>query len=212
DDTRYYETSCKWETYFDNPDLFEKLSGLPYGVTPVAEGRPFNYRTWFGKGIVVYGTPEEANSDESHRKNYKEDTLNDNGIGFYKKPGYKRGEYRYDGYTIEGNLYANSNFPYDVQPKTPPEDVAWIYHYWDSDYVNSEFQGEPTMKTSIYTRAAISNTAIIGQKTREWINNGMTEFKIRNGVTDKGPKHPAPGRKPDGTWACNDCMNVQSAP
>ena len=212
DDTRYYETSCKWETFFDNPDLFEKLSGLPYGVTPVAEGRPFNYRTWFGKGIVVYGTPEEANSDESHRKNYKEDTLNDNGIGFYKKPGYKRGEYRYDGYTIEGNLYANSNFPYDVQPKTPPEDVAWIYHYWDSDYVNSEFQGEPTMKASIYTRAAISNTAIIGQKTREWINNGMTEFKIRNGVTDKGPKHPAPGRKPDGTWDFHDFLNVQSAP
>ena len=97
DDTRYYETSCKWETYFDNPDLFEKLSGLPYGVTPVAHGRPFNYRIWFGKGIVVYGTPEEANANESYRVNYKEDTLNENGIGFYKKPGYKRGEYRYDG-------------------------------------------------------------------------------------------------------------------
>ena len=212
DDTRYYETSCKWETYFDNPDLFEKLTGLPYGVTPVAKGRPFNYRIWFGKGIVVYGTPEEANANESYRKNYKEDTLNENGIGFYKKPGYKRGEYRYDGYTIEGNLYANTNFPPDVKRITPLEDIAWIYHYWDSNYINTRFKGEPATKVSIYTKAAISDFTIVGEKTREWINNGMTEFKIRNGVTDGGLNYPAPDRKPDGTWDFHHFLNVQSAP
>jgi hypothetical protein len=81
DDTRYYETSCKWETYYDNPELFDRLSGLPYGAVPVAKGRPFNYRIWFGKGIVVYGTPEQANSNDSYRTNYKEDTLNENGVG-----------------------------------------------------------------------------------------------------------------------------------
>ena len=212
DDTRYYETSCKWETYFDNPDLFEKLSGLPYGITPVAKGRPFNYRIWFGKGIVVYGTPEEANANESYRKNYKEDTCNDTGIGFYKKPGYKRGEYRYDGYTIEGNLYANTNFPPDVKRITPLEDIAWIYRYWESTYVKTKFKGEPDMIVSIYTKAAISDTTFIDKKTREWINNGMTEFKIRNGVTDEGLNHPAPGQKPDGTWDFHNFLNVQSAP
>jgi len=212
DDTRYYETSCKWETYFDNPDLFEKLSGLPYGVTPVAHGRPFNYRIWFGKGIVVYGTPEEANANESYRVNYKEDTLNENGIGFYKKPGYKRGEYRYDGYTIDGNLYANTNFPPDVKRITPLEDIAWIYRYWESKYVSDRFKGEPVMRGSIYNIAAIHNVTEIDKKTREWINNGITEFKIRNGVTDKGLKQPAPEKKHDGTWDFHNFLNVQSAP
>ncbi len=211
-DTRYYETSCKWETYFDNPELFEELSGLPYGVTPVAKGRPFNYRIWFGKGIVVYGTPEQANSDGSYRKNYKEGTCNESGVGFYKKAGYKRGEYRYDGYTLEGNLYANINFPPDVERKTPLEDIAWIYHYWDSDYVKKMFRCESTTTISIYTKAAISYKNELGKKTREWINNGMTEFKIRNGVKDTGPKDPAPERKEDGTWDFHNFLNVQSAP
>lgn len=211
-DTRYYESSCKWETYFDNPDLFENLSGLPYGVTPTSMGRPFNYRIWYGKGIVVYGTPEQANSDGSYRKNYKEKTLSDNGIGFYKKAGYKRGEYRYDGYTLEGNLYANINFPLDVERTTPLEDIAWIYRYWDSDYISSIFKGEPTMKASIYNTAAQKDGNFLGEKTREWINNGMTEFRIRNGVKDTGLKNPAPERKADGTWDFHNFINVQSAP
>ncbi len=211
-DTRYYESSCKWETYFDNPELFERLSGLPYGVTAIAKGRPFNYRIWYGKGIVVYGTPEQANSDNNYRKIYKEETLNENGVGFYKKAGYKRGEYRYDGYTIEGNLYANTSFPLDVKRITPLEDIAWIYHYWDSEYIDSKFKGEPSTKVSIYTKAAISYKNEIGKKTREWINNGMTEFKIRNGVKDTGLNNPAPERKADGTWDFHNFINVQSAP
>lgn len=212
DDTRYYETSCKWETYYDNPELFDKLSGLPYGVVPVAHGRPFNYRIWFGKGIVVYGTPEEANSNESYRVNYKEATTNENGVGFYKKAGRKRGEYRYDGFTMEGNLYANSNFPPDVKRVTPLEDIAWIYRYWDSNYVKSKFKGEPAMKASIYNLSAIEYITDVDKKTREWINNGMTEFKIRNGVKDTGLKDPAPEKKPDGTWDFHNFLNVQSAP
>ena len=40
----------------------------------------------------------------------------------------------------------------------------------------------------------------------------MTEFKIRNGVTDKGLNNPAPYQKPDGTWDFHDFLNVQSAP
>jgi hypothetical protein len=211
-DTRYYESSCKWETYFDNPDLFENLSGLPYGTIPVANGRPFNYRIWYGKGIVVYGTPEQANSDDTHRKNYKEGTLSDNGIGFYKKAGYKRGEYRYDGYTREGNLYANVNFPLDVERKTKLEDIAWIYRYWESDYVNKAFKGEPSAKISVYTKAAIVNISDTDKKTREWINNGIADFKIRNGVKDTGLKNPAPDRKEDGTWDFHNFLNVQSAP
>ncbi len=211
-DSRYYESSCKWETYFDNPDLFEKLSGLPYGVTPIAKGRPFNYRIWYGKGIVVYGTPEQANLNDSYRKNYKEETLNDTGIGFYKKAGYKRGEYRYDGYTIDGNLYANTCFPLDVKRITPLEDITWIYHYWDSNYISSRFKGEPATKVSIYNASAITCITDTDKKTREWINNGMTDFKIRNGVMDTGLKDPAPERKADGTWDFHNFINVQSAP
>jgi len=212
DDTRYYETSCKWETYYDNPELFDKLSGLPYGVVPVAHGRPFNYRIWYGKGIVVYGTPEEANSNETYRVNYKEDTMNESGVGFYKKAGHRRGEYRYDGFTMEGNLYANTNFPPDVKRTTALEDIAWIYQYWNSEYVNSRFKGEPAMKASIYNLSAIEYVTEVDKKTREWINNGMTEFKIRNGVRDKGLNHPAPEQKPDGTWDFHNFLNVQSAP
>ncbi len=210
DDTRYYESSCKWETYFDNPDLFDNLLGLPYGATPIAKGRPFNYRCWFGKGITVYGTPEQAN--QNIRKNYKEDTRNDSGVGFYKKGGYKRGEYRYDGFTMDGDQYANINFPPDVERLTPLEDIAWIYQYWDSDYVNSRLKNQSALKVSIYTDSAISGDSILGQKTREWINNGITEFKIRNGVMDTGLKTPASEKKPDGTWDFHNFLNVQSAP
>ena len=62
DDTRYYETSCKWETYFDNPDLFEKLSGLPYGVTPVAKGR-LSYHHGSGKPYKVWKALKEKLTD-----------------------------------------------------------------------------------------------------------------------------------------------------
>lgn len=210
--TKHYESSCRWETYNDNPDLFSELSGLPYGTTPTAKNRPFNYRTWFGKGIVVYGTPEQANVENGIRINYKEDTRNPSGIGFYKKSGRKRGEYRYDGYTIDGNLYANTNFPYDGNCALSLEERPWIYQYWNSKYVTDQFKGEPTMKASQYTSAAIEGHTFIDKKTREWINNGMTAFKIKNGVMDTGVNDKAPGQKPDGTWDFHNFINVQSAP
>lgn len=210
--TKHYESSCRWETYNDNPDLFSKLSGLPYGTTPTAKNRPFNYRIWFGKGIVVYGTPEQANVENGIRINYKEDTRNPNGIGFYKKPGKKRGEYRYDGYTIDGNLYANTNFPYDGNCALSLEERPWIYHYWDSDYVTKQFKGEQEMKISQYTKAAVDGRTYLDKKTREWINNGMTAFKIKNGVMDTGVNDKAPGQKPDGTWDFHNFINIQSAP
>src|SRR5690606_10756263 len=56
------------------------------------------------------------------------------------------------------------------------------------------------------------NTTEVEKRTREWINNGITHFKIRNGVTIKGTKHPAPERKPDGTWDFHNFLNVQSPP
>lgn len=211
-DTRYYESSCVWETYNDNPDLFSELIGLPMNITSMAKNRPFNYRIWFGKGIVVYGTPEQSNMENGIRTNYKENTLRPNNSGFYKKSGKKRGEYRYDGYTIEGNLAANGDFPYDIINTMALEERPWIYRYWDSDYVKSKFAGEPAMKGSIYNRQAIKNETFLDKKTREWINDGMTAFKIRNGVTDKSIETPAPSQKADGTWDFYNFINVQSAP
>ena len=82
DDTRYYETSCKWK-HILSILICLKTFRLPYGITPAAKGRPFI--TGYGScRTVVYGTPEEANANESYRKNYKEDTCNDTGIDFTK--------------------------------------------------------------------------------------------------------------------------------
>lgn len=212
DDTRYYETSCKWETYFDNPDFFYTLTGLPVGTTPTAKGRPFNYRLWIAKGKAVYGTYRDANPDDGVRVNYKEDTLNPSGIGFYKKPGKKRGEYRYHGFTKDGNLYSSFDFPYDVISSTPLEDKAWIYKYWNSNYVRTHFHGEFPFSASSYNDAAFKNSTYEQKKTKEWINNGVTAFKIRNGVKDTGINNPAPGQKADGTWDFCDFINVLSAP
>jgi hypothetical protein len=212
DDTRYYESSCKWETYNENPDLFGTLTGLPAGTTPLAKGRPFNYRIWFAKGKVVYGTYRDANPDDGVRVNYKEGTLNPSGIGFYKKSGRDRGEYRYHGFTKDGNLYTNIDFPNDVNTATPLEEKAWIYKYWDSYYVNSHFPGEPSLNISSYTKAAIYNGTFEEKKTRDWINKGVSAFKIRNGVMDTGINNPAPGKNADGTWDFCNFINVLSAP
>lgn len=212
DNTMFYETSCKWETYNDNPELYKNLSGLPYGTKPIAKGRPFNYRTWFGKGIVVYGTPEQVNTNNGLRVNYKEDTRNSTGVSFYKKRGRERGEYRYDGYTLDGNLYANTNFPYDINSKIALEDRPWIYQYWDNNFVRNNFKGEPLLNQSQYNKTAISEKSYLSEKTREWINNGMTEFKIKNGVMGTGINDHAPEQKSDGTWDFHNFLNVQSAP
>lgn len=212
DETRYYESSCKWETYNDNPDLFSTLTGLPIGTTPTAKGRPFNYRIWFAKGKVVYGTYRDANPDDGVRVNYKESTLNPSGIGFYKKPGKERGEYRYHGFTKDGNLYSSFDFPYDVHSTTPLEEKAWIYHYWESEYVRTHFRGESHFSVSSYNDAAFRNSSYEQKKTREWINNGVTSFMIRNGVLDTGINDPAPGKRADGTWEFCDFISVLSAP
>lgn len=211
-DTRYYESSCTWETYNDNPDLYGELTGLPVGTVKIAHGRPFNYRIWFAKGKVSYGKPEDANPESGVRVNYKESTLNLSGKGFYKKSGKGRGEYRYHGFTIDGNLYTNLDFPNDTVDATSSENRAWIYRYWDSNYVQLYFAGEPALKESNYNKAAKMNDSYIDKKTREWINTGMSAFKIRNGVSDTGIDDPAPEQKTDGTWDFYNFINVLSAP
>lgn len=211
-DTRYYESSCTWETYNDNPDLFGELKGLPAGTTEKAMSRPFNYRVWFAKGLVSYGTPEQANVESGVRINYKEDTINPSGVGFYKKSGKGRGEYRYHGFTIDGNLFTNQDFPNDTVSSLTSENKPWIYRYWDSNYVKTHFAGEPSLVESSFNYAAIQNSTYVEQKTREWINTGMNAFKIRNGVKDTGLDDPAPEQKTDGTWDFYNFTNVLSAP
>ena len=207
-DTRYYESSCTWETYNDNPDLFNELTGLPMGTTAIAKNKPFNYRIWFAKGLVSYGTPEQANMESGVRTNYKESTLNPSGVGFYKKSGKGRGEYRYHGFTIDGNLFTNQDFPNDTVSALTSENKPWIYRYWASAYVRSHFAGEPSIVESDYNRAARMGD----QKTREWIDTGMNAFKIKNGVSDTGIDDPAPEQKSDGTWDFYNFINVLSAP
>lgn len=109
---------------------------LPSGVKWINQnGFKLNLTIFKEKNIAVYGYWGSINSNIN---DFKKGTIpagdtDNNRInlndGYYTKNGVK-GEYRYHGYTYEGGLHNNANFPVDVAMKKPAQSYNYLYRYF----------------------------------------------------------------------------------
>ena len=109
-----------------NDSYYESIKNqLPSGTQKMKDGRPFNYKLWRDKGIVVYG---DYTYVPSNIQDFKTTTN-----GYYTK-GNQKGEYRYHGYNGSGSLYTNNDFPDDATSNRRMDQKYWIKNPWDSVY------------------------------------------------------------------------------
>lgn len=104
---------------------------------PSYQGYPMNFRLWQQKGILVYGNYNSVKDQNQ----FKLGTQVSPGVaassdGYYYgtdshtgKSG--RGEWRYHGIDVSGNLFSNMNF-IDDGSKTKFNERNWVFKPWDS--------------------------------------------------------------------------------
>jgi len=126
-----------------------------YGIPEYIErfssnGFEFNLRLWQDKGIAVYGDTSVAG---------KNDFKPVEG-GYYLNENNERGEYRYHGFTAEGNRYSNIEFPNDCDSRLIASQKRWIYWPWDETACGY-------LDISYFNRFAINGDH--NSKVREWL-------------------------------------------
>lgn len=149
---------------------FDLIKGdLPLGTkeytTVKGQKLKLNTEIWVDKNIVVYGDYLIANASDN---DYKKGTQNPNKKPYYN---YGEGEYRYHGYTVEGNKYTNIHFINDANSNKALEDKQWIYHPWDDSGVPDKIE------ISDWNTIAIEGERI----AKQWINNAF-DWEITNGT------------------------------
>jgi hypothetical protein len=77
----------------------------------------FNLDIWKDKGLTVYGDAFVFSKNDF--KPVPE--------GYYTNPNGQKGEYRYHGFTAEGNRYSNIDFPNDADTGLLASQKRWIF-------------------------------------------------------------------------------------
>lgn len=138
-----------------------------------------NYRLWSQKGILVYGNYSKVPKNDFKQGTQPSTGVVDKNEGYYSSDNV-RGEYRYHGYDITGNLFSNMNLVDDASG-TKFNERDWIKMPWD----NLPLDKRP--KESEYNKAADNKRPYtdptIQPKTIEWINKTLAAY---NGVPKKG--------------------------
>lgn len=83
----------------------------------------FNVVLFLDQSLPVYGTCDDVKRLEG-KNDFK---IVDE--GYYQNKSYL-GEYRVHGYTSDGRLYYNNDFPRDSDSGRTVSEKQWIYHYW----------------------------------------------------------------------------------
>lgn len=153
---------------------FELVKGdLPLGtkeyVTVKGQKLKLNTELWVDKNIVVYGDYTIANPSKN---DYRRSTQNPNKRPYYE---YGQGEYRYHGYTVEGNKYTNIHFINDANSSKELQEKKWIHNPWNSNLIKQT--DRPIM--SQWNRYAIVDNNTIA---KQWINKAF-DWEITNGTT-----------------------------
>ncbi|QSX06073.1 hypothetical protein JYG23_00990 [Sedimentibacter sp. zth1] len=108
---------------------------VPFGYPVVNKDKlRFNLTLYNEKGIICYGTYSNVPGNQFKKGTVKDTNLINGTVtkneGYYEQGGLK-GEYRYHGYDVNGNLYTNINFPVDEAMTMSPTRYNWVYRIWE---------------------------------------------------------------------------------
>ncbi len=143
----------------------------------------FNKELYLDQYIFVYG-------DYSTVKGVKNDwsPKTKGGTKYYNN-----GEYRYHGYTVDGNYYSNKNFPDDVKESDNLSGEEWLYHWWD----------EKGQRMSRWNVLALNDKNPAQAKMQESINN-LIKFPITVSTNSSAAYDP------NGGYMKYDHLNVMT--
>jgi len=132
------------------------------------DGLPLNYQIWHDFDLIVYGNYKTANTGINDIKYYHD--TEDLEIPLYFKDQYGVAcEYRYLGYTYDGNKMPNPLFPKDMDTGNPLEDRLWIKEPW--------LAGSSLMDNISYVNKAIQSKVNGYNKANDYINSAI-DFDI----------------------------------
>ncbi|QOR34460.1 hypothetical protein IMX26_13315 [Clostridium sp. 'deep sea'] len=160
----------------NNPNVYQGISAqisyssiqeeLPIGISQYnAKNMPINTELWQDKHLVVYGDYSTVNYGSANVKYYHEDDPNNLESYYFRDSEGKKCEYRYLGYTREGNKFPNPKFPADYRTDIPPEDITWYSYPWRL--------GKHYMREISYTNKEVIAYKSNSNKAIEYINNSL---------------------------------------
>jgi len=150
---------------------FESIAPkLPAGTPGVinlsstgASGRlELNPELYNDLGLLVYGSPFDLQKNDFKAVE-----------GGYYRHGNIPGEYRYHGYSMDGNVFTNQRFPNDAESGTPMSFKKWIHLPWQS-------------LSGVYA-SALNNAALSGDPVvQSWFDRALP-FPLLNSSNPEAP-------------------------
>lgn len=158
----------------------DNLPKLPGNVTPASSirGYPLNFRLWLQKGLLVYGNYNSIKD----KNQFKLGTQPSPGVvrnndGYYygtdSHTGLSgRGEWRYHGIDVSGNLFSNMNF-IDDGSNTKFNEREWIKEPWS--YL--PLSKRPNISNYNYKALNLDGNVSIETQAalRQWINKSLSD-------------------------------------
>ncbi|MDQ6422586.1 hypothetical protein RB620_24445 [Paenibacillus sp. LHD-117] len=187
-----HQNSCKYDPINDGP--------IPSHVKPCStNGFKFNskyyYKTWVlssepyktapPRNLVVYGDIDSVGDIQDFKKGWQPDgpsskilteghfyaySPNDGGMTF--------GEYRYLGFTQDGNLFSNIHFIIDSDSGNKLSSKHWVYRPWEQ--LPSWYERKPATPGAVYNRDR-NVTDDKFRNIRDYLKEALS-FKITQGV------------------------------
>ncbi|MFD0591002.1 Athe_2463 domain-containing protein [Paenibacillus sp. GCM10027627] len=187
-----FPNTCKYDPNIDGP--------IPSHVKPCStNGFKFNsnyyYKTWVlssepyktspQRKLVVYGNVDSVGDIQDFKKGWQPGgpgseifteghfyafSPNDGGMTF--------GEYRYLGFTQDGNLFSNIHFINDANSGNKLSSKHWVYTPWSD--LPSWYKRKPTTPGAIYKNDS-NVTSDKFRNIRDYLNEALG-FKITQGV------------------------------
>ncbi|MZQ97511.1 MAG: hypothetical protein GT601_07525 [Acidaminobacter sp.] len=161
-DSAYYEGH---EAAFESvaPKLPAGTPALINLSSTGASGRlKLNPELYTDLGLLVYGSPFDLQKNDFKAVE-----------GGYYRHGNIPGEYRYHGYSVDGNVFSNQRFPNDAESGTPMSFKKWIHLPWQS-------------LSGVYA-SAINNAALSGDPVvQSWFDRALP-FPLLNSSNPEAP-------------------------
>lgn len=159
-------------TYYEGHDAaFESVApkltaGTPAVITLSSNGvsgrLKLNPELFSDLRLLVYGDPFDLQNNDFKAVE-----------GGYYRHGGIPGEYRYHGYSVDGNVFTNQRFPNDAESGTPMSFKKWIYLPWQS-------------LSGVYA-SALNNAALAGDPVvQSWFDKALT-FPLLNSSSPDAP-------------------------
>ncbi len=170
-------------------------------------GFSINLELWLEQRITVYGDYKLVQPNDFEYGRQINDFYDSNAKGYYQNSKGEYGEFRYHGFTYEGNKYTNKHFKNDIDLKKSPEQKNWIYKPWENTTVSqvpseSDYNEEANGLMESPRRSTI----------RSWLKTNFKILKIIQNNTEIDytiHKNTNPAQYPTDYW---NYFNVETPP